>query len=237
MPMLIKSHIIGERKQIKRDMRIIRGLFDSISGSYDRNNLIISLGQTSRWREKSIEMIDCRGRTLDIGCGTGMTTVLLKKRYQNPDITEIDISSKMISAGRRNLMNPLRGNVLCLPFMDESFDTLITFYTLRNYSDLDLALSEMIRILKRGGRFLTLDAWPAKNRFIWLIQRLWLGFLAPFAAEPFGDKSPYRYLYKSIRDHAPQTRLIEAASNNGCRIIRMADYIFGSATAFLFEKL
>jgi demethylmenaquinone methyltransferase/2-methoxy-6-polyprenyl-1,4-benzoquinol methylase len=113
------------------------------------------------------------------------------------------------------------GDMMALPFPDASFDAITTGYGLRNVPDLDGALREMVRVLRPGGRMLSLDfdrpASPAV-RGVYLAYLTVVGSALGWALH--GDPDTYRYIPESIRRYpgaAAVSRLAEEAGFSRCR--------------------
>lgn len=222
----------------KRDA--IEPLFDGIAIKYDRVNLLISLGQTSRWRKKALKLLSLNqdDQILDAGSGTGMVPFLLKQNNPSLNITGIDLSEEMLQIARnRNPGVPLlKGDVTQLPFDDHTFDCVTTFFTLRNFPDLPSSIAEMFRVLRSGGKLLILDTFSIKCTPIQTLHNIWLKGIAPYLAAPFSDKKPYQYMYESIKHHTTQEKLIELIEQRHGTLVKRQDYTFKFATAMLFEK-
>src|SRR3954468_23702003 len=109
-------------------------------------------------------------RILDAGCGTGTLTLALLRALKVPvKLTAIDLSSSVINTARKYVRknNPneqevrfAQGNVLALPFADQSFDLVVTSGVLE-YVPLEEGLTEMARVIPPGGYFMPLPMRPA----------------------------------------------------------------------------
>jgi len=90
-------------------------------------------------------------KVLDIGIGTGIFAVELMK-YKT-DITGIDVSERMLDIARsKGLTNVAVGDAVSLAFPDESFDLVISITALEFIKEYEKAISEMVRVCKKGGR-------------------------------------------------------------------------------------
>jgi len=109
-------------------------------------------------------------RILDAGCGTGLLTLALLRTLRFPvSITSLDLSASSVSAtrkavdqsdGRRRDVSYMQGNVLALPFADDSFDFVVTSGALE-YMPLEDGLSELARVISPRGHLLHLPIRPA----------------------------------------------------------------------------
>ncbi len=104
--------------------------------------------------------LQCR-RVLDLACGTGDLALLASAA--GADVTALDITPRMIALARLKARQRgararfLVGDMTALPLPDACVDVVTTGYGLRNVPDLDAALREIHRVLKPGGRLLSLD--------------------------------------------------------------------------------
>jgi len=117
--------------------------YDAISKGY---NFLYKDEQLIKWN-KAKRLIDIHGLVLDIGCGTGLIT----KRI--PKVIGIDISYKMLKKCSKDL-RLINANAEKLPFLDNVFDTIISFTVLQDVKDIKKAVSEIRRVLKKDGNIL-----------------------------------------------------------------------------------
>src|SRR5688572_29616956 len=196
--------------------RRVAGVFDSVARRYDLMNDLMSMGLHRIWKRVAVEysLVRPGDRVLDVAGGTGDLARLFARRVgTSGSVVLTDINGSMLAIGRDRLIDA--GFVLpaaqCdaehLPFLSESFDCVSVAFGLRNMTRKALALAEMRRVLKPGGRLLVLE-----------FSRVW-GPLAPlYDAYSFGvlprlgklvanDDGAYRYLAESIRMHPDQESL------------------------------
>ena len=109
-------------------------------------------------------------KVLDAGCGTGTLTLALLRNLKVPvKITAVDLSASVISTAKKYVAKTnsneqevrfAQGNVLALPFADETFDLVVTSGVLE-YVPLDEGFTELARVVSRGGYFLNLPIRPS----------------------------------------------------------------------------
>ena len=119
-------------------------LYDNIHDLYDRRHM---LAPSTQWLKKHEDPIirNLKGRTLDIGCGTGHDLRLLD------DAVGIDPSRQMLEIAKKTGKKVVLGRAEKLPFPDEAFDNAICLFGTLNMCDYRKAVSEMARVLKPGG--------------------------------------------------------------------------------------
>lgn len=188
--------------------RLVRRMFDRIVPRYDLMNAIMTAGQHRRWRALAARDVNPRGLVaLDLGAGTGdFTRELLANGARQ--VVAADFSPAMLSTTRQKLgmdgTTPARATVvvadaLRLPFPDATFDRAANGFLLRNVASLPLALAELHRVLRPGGRLVCLELTrpprPLDGPFSLYFERVvpLLGGLIS------GDFAAYRYLPGSLR--------------------------------------
>jgi demethylmenaquinone methyltransferase/2-methoxy-6-polyprenyl-1,4-benzoquinol methylase len=194
----------------------VRGVFDSVAGNYDLMNDVMSMGLHRLWKAYTIAVSGVRPgqQVLDIAAGTGdLTQAFLRRVGPAGCVVHSDINEAMLRAGRDRLIDKgLKAeSLVCdaekLPFASERFDVVSVAFGLRNMTHKDIALAEMCRVLKPGGRLLVLEfskvAAPLRAPYDWYSFKV-LPRLGQWIA---GDAESYRYLAESIRMHPDQAEL------------------------------
>jgi len=213
--------------------RIVVDMFDRIAPTYDTLNLLVSLGHTGLWRRRALATLDLpsAARVLDVGCGTGSVPRFLRTRRPDLLVEGMDPSSVMLQRARE--LDPdttyFLGDAGAIDRADGHYQAVTTFYTTRNFADLEPALGEMLRVLSPGGTLLILDSFPPVNRWVGAAQRAWLGHVVPAAVAPFGDAGAYRYLAQSIDAHVQVTQLREMLRGLGCDEVVLQPFSLGAA--------
>ena len=136
----------------------VRGMFDRIAPVYDAMNRVMTAGLDRSWRRLTVEAVVQPGdRVLDACCGTG--DLALAAERDGGVVTGLDFSPRCSSARAASPApsTGCEGDVLALPFADESFDAATVGFGVRNVADLELGLSELRRVLRPGGRLAILE--------------------------------------------------------------------------------
>ena len=196
--------------------RRVRGVFDSVASRYDVMNDLMSLGLHRVWKAYTLAVSGVREgqRVLDIAGGTGdLALAFARKVGTRGEVVHTDINEAMLRTGRDRLIDAgvVLPTVVCdaekLPFSSDRFDVVSVAFGLRNMTHKDLALREMQRVLKPGGRLLVLEfsrvAAPLRRAYDWYSFQV-LPRLGRWVA---GDEASYRYLAESIRMHPDQAEL------------------------------
>ena len=196
-------------------------VFHSVASKYDLMNDVMSAGMHRGWKKFAVELsgVKLGDKVLDIAGGSGDLSKLFAKKVgvglkdSAGSVVLTDINASMLSVGRdRMLESGLSLPVtLCdaekLPFADHSFDCVIVAFGLRNMTHKDIALKEMQRVLKVGGRLLVLEfskVWaPLEKAYDFYSFKL-----LPIMGKIFAkDADSYQYLAESIRMHPDQETL------------------------------
>jgi demethylmenaquinone methyltransferase/2-methoxy-6-polyprenyl-1,4-benzoquinol methylase len=204
--------------------RHVRGVFDSVAMRYDLMNDLMSLGMHRAWKFYTVMAADLHPghRVLDIAAGTGdLASAWADRVGPSGQVVHTDINESMLRVGRDRLLN--RGQVLptvvcdaeSLPFPDAWFDRVSVAFGLRNMTHQGVALREMARVLRPGGKLLVLEfskvAKPLEKIYDAYSFRV-LPLLGRWVA---GDEDSYRYLAESIRMHPDQQALKALMLDNG----------------------
>lgn len=209
----------------------VRGVFDSVASKYDVMNDLMSMGLHRVWKRYTFMVANAkRGmRVLDIAGGTGDLAIGFAKDVGANDTNEVtrgqvvhtDINEAMLRTGRDRLLNAgvILPTMVCdaekLPFADAYFDIVSVAFGLRNMTHKDVALKEMLRVLKPGGKLLVLEfskvAPPLQKMYDWYSFKV----LPKLGSLVAGDAASYQYLAESIRMHPDQHSLRELMKTAG----------------------
>ena len=201
----------------------VRRLFATIADRYDLITVLLSFGQDQRWKRRLIGLagpLTCL-RVVDLACGTGDIARLASAA--GADVTGIDITPRMIELARERSRRAgvrrtrfLVGDMTALPLPDACADVVTTGYGLRNVPDLDRAVAEIHRVLKPGGRLLSLDF----NRpAVGPVRAAYHGYLT-VVGSMLGwilhrDPDTYRYIPESIRAYPGAPAVVERLRRAG----------------------
>jgi demethylmenaquinone methyltransferase/2-methoxy-6-polyprenyl-1,4-benzoquinol methylase len=194
----------------------VGAVFESVAPRYDLMNDLMSLGLHRVWKRFALEMSGVRvgSRVLDVASGSGDLALAFAKRAgPSGQVWMTDINAAMLAVGRDKLIDagifaPL---ALCdaekLPFPPDTFDCVSVAFGLRNMTHKDVALAEMARVTRPGGRVIVLEfskPWKPLTRAYDAYSFSILPRLGKYVAR---DEAAYRYLAESIRMHPDQETL------------------------------
>jgi demethylmenaquinone methyltransferase / 2-methoxy-6-polyprenyl-1,4-benzoquinol methylase len=182
----------------------VQDMFGRIARRYDLMNRLMTFGQDRRWRRFVVRQADLPrgGRLLDIATGTG--DIAFEARRQVPDLHVVaaDFALPMMRVGqRRNGAQAIAwhaADTLRLPYTGAAFDAVTSGYLFRNVTDIPGALAEQIRVLRPGGRLVTLDTTPPPRGPLRPFIQFHLEFVIPALGRIIsGQADAYRYLPES----------------------------------------
>jgi demethylmenaquinone methyltransferase / 2-methoxy-6-polyprenyl-1,4-benzoquinol methylase len=179
--------------------RDVETMFDRIAPVYDLMNRVMTAGLDRRWRRLTAEAVVRPGdRVLDACCGTG--DLALAALHAGGTVTGLDFSERMLDRARSksSAIGWVRGDLLNLPFADESFDAATVGFGVRNVEDLPGALRELARVLRPGGRLAILEITTPRGP-LRPFYALWFDRVVPLLGKLFRGGAAYAYLPASVR--------------------------------------
>ncbi len=177
----------------------IRTMFDRIAPVYDVMNRVMTAGLDVRWRRLAAESVVREGdRVLDAACGTG-DLAIADVNAGAGKVTGLDFSEAMLARARRKApLEWVQGDMLALPFADDTFDAATVGFGVRNVADLELALTELHRVLRPNGRLAILEITQPRG-LLRPFFRLWFDRIVPLVGKVLPGGSAYAYLPASVR--------------------------------------
>jgi len=184
--------------------RYVQQMFGRIAGRYDLMNRLMNFGQDQRWRRFVVQQarLPRGGWLLDIATGTG--DIALEARRQVPDLRVVaaDFALPMMRVGQRregaSAIAWQAADTLHLPYASAGFDAVTSGYLFRNVTDIPGALREQIRVLKPGGRLVTLDTTPPPRNLLRPFIQAHLKYIIPTLGRIItGQADAYSYLPES----------------------------------------
>ena len=198
----------------------VRRLFATIADRYDLITQLLSFGQDRRWKRTLVALADVRAgaRVLDLACGTGDITYEIAT--SGADATGLDVTIRMLElANAKRSGTPvhfLAGDMMALPFAAAQFDVVTSGYGIRNVPTIQPALSEIHRVLRPGGLFLSLDFNRPQNA---VVRGVYLGYLtvvgSALGLALHSDPDTYRYIPESIRRYPGASAVCDLARTSG----------------------
>jgi demethylmenaquinone methyltransferase / 2-methoxy-6-polyprenyl-1,4-benzoquinol methylase len=211
------------RASLDKQPRDVAAMFDDVAQRYDLTNDVLSLGQDRRWRRAVVSAAAPRAgeRVLDVAAGTGTSSLpfVLRGAVTVP----CDFSVGMLTVGKRERprLPFVAGDATSLPFADETFDVVTTSFGLRNVAEYRVALAEMRRVTRTGGRLVVCEfSHPSFPPFRRVYGEYLMKALPAVARRVSSNPESYVYLAESIQDWPDQQELAAAIGAAGWRRVQ-----------------
>lgn len=242
-----------------RKARYVARLFDTIADRYDLITRLLSYGRDQHWKRRLIATaaIGPGERVLDLACGTGdlafaaaahggrvigldLTPRMLhlaQDRARQAPMTASGTATPTASTARGGIATFTVGDMMSLPIADGSIDVITTGYGLRNVPVLDDAIRELHRVLKPGGRLLSLDFNRpafAPLRAAYLAYLTVVGSTVGWALH--GDPDTYRYIPESIKRYPGAEAVVHRLRGAGFREARWEAVLGGLMAIHVAKK-
>lgn len=201
-------------------------MFDRIAPVYDAMNTVMTAGLDVRWRRAAAAAtrLGPAMSAIDVACGTGALTRELARRVgPTGRVVGVDVSSAMLERARRaggESIEYVLADALALPGADDFFDAATIAFGLRNVSDYERCLREMVRATRPGGRVVVLELATPTGRLGRALAATWFERLVPALGRAAGRADAYRYLPHSVRSYPPPDAVADLMRAAGLREVR-----------------
>jgi len=232
----------------KREARI-RGMFGAIAPTYDLLNHLLSLNIDKYWRWRTTRLVPPDGDApiLDLCTGTGDLALAYDRASgRRVPIVGADFCHEMLLPARQKTHRQraaerirfVEADAQRLPFPDNHFQITTVAFGLRNVTDTDRGLAEMVRVTRPGGRVAILEFSQPRH---WLFGRLYhwyFRYVLPFVGQLISRSkdNAYRYLPASVMEFPDGEALAERLRGHGLAEVRWYPFTFGIATLYVGRK-
>jgi ubiquinone/menaquinone biosynthesis methyltransferase len=213
----------------------VREMFDRIAPTYDLLNRVMSAGVDVAWRKRAVRELDGApaGAVLDLCAGTMDLTVLLAEARPADRIVASDFAAQMLEAGRSKVARAetVVADAQALPFANGEFAAAVCGFGVRNLADPMRGAREVLRVLKPGGVFVTLEFFRPARRASRVFHAAYANYVLPAVGGLIsGDRAAYAYLARSMRGFFARTEYEEALAREGFTNVRGFDLTLGVAS-------
>jgi len=225
----------------------VEAMFDNIAPTYDTLNHRLSWDIDRGWRKKAIRQLEpFKPQTvLDIATGTGDFAILAAQMLRPKKLIGADISEGMMAVGAQkvaklglqDVISFAKEDCLDLSYPDESFDAVTAAFGIRNFADLDKGLTEMFRVLRKGGHLSIVElttpvSFPMKQLFHIYSHTV----LPAYGRIISHDQSAYSYLTKTIEAFPQGERMVDILGQAGFQEATFRRLTFGICTMYFATK-
>ena len=235
---------------VDKSEKRIQEMFGEISPRYDFLNHFLSGGTDYYWRWRAVRAVPPgEGPVLDVCTGTGdLAIAYWKKARGRVKVVGSDFTHSMLERARAKFHNagetgsaPLmfvEADTQKLPFADDEFEIVSVAFGLRNVTDTEQGLAEMVRVLKPGGRVLVLEFSMPRNRVIGGLYRWYFKNILPRIGQLLARnrQSAYNYLPQSVSEFPHGQALADLMQAAGLEHITWKPLTFGIATLYWGRK-
>jgi len=216
----MEGWVAVSRANLDKQPHEVAAMFDGVAERYDLTNDLLSLGQDRRWRRAVVSAVDPQpGQiVLDLAAGTGTSSVPFVLRGALTVACDFSIGMLRVGKRERPRLPFVAGDATRLPFADAVFDAVTISFGLRNVTDHRLALAEMRRVTRPGGRLLVCEfSHPALRPLRKVYGEYLIKALPAIARAVSSSPDPYVYLAESIRAWPDQHGLAAIIAGSGWR--------------------
>lgn len=218
--------VVPDKNSNSSKKQQVAAMFDDIAFKYDFLNRFLSAGIDIRWRKKAIKQIAGLQPKLilDVATGTADVAIMASAILKPEKIIGIDISDGMLEVGRqkvekaglKHIIELLNGDSETINFKDESFDAVTVAFGVRNFQHLEKGLSEILRVLKPGGKLVVLEFSKPKMPGVKTFYDLYMKVITPNVGKLFSkNRNAYKYLDASIQKFPEGKNFTQILDNLG----------------------
>jgi demethylmenaquinone methyltransferase / 2-methoxy-6-polyprenyl-1,4-benzoquinol methylase len=215
-------------------------MFADIAPTYDRLNALLSLSLHHRWRRFAVSTLQLSQGdvALDVCCGTGDFMKPLREAVgKGGTVVGLDFCLPMIQIAQAKVKEPLSlGDACSLPVASASVDAVSVGWGIRNVPDIDGAHREAARVLRPGGRFVSLDMARPTNPIVRWISEFVGSQVVPRLGALFGKTQAYTYLPKSTQRFLSREQLSASMERAGFINIRYKSLLLGNICVHYAQK-
>jgi len=221
-------------------------MFNGIAEKYDFLNHFLSLGIDKGWRKKAIkEVAEIRPKQiLDVATGTGDLAIAASKLLPQK-IIGVDIAEQMLEIGRnkinsQNLSDTISlqyGDSEALPFSSDTFDVVMCAYGVRNFENLEIGLTDMYRVARKGGKVVILEFSQPVNFPIKQLYKFYFRHILPSLGKLVSKHSrAYTYLPESVMAFPQGSAFCSLLEKCGFKDAKAQPLTFGITTLYTAIK-
>ncbi|HZG14936.1 MAG TPA: demethylmenaquinone methyltransferase [Candidatus Bathyarchaeia archaeon] len=237
-----------DQQQMREKARYVHNVFENIADEYDRMNNVISFGSHVAWRDYTMKQMNILPgqAAIDVACGTCDWTISLARAVgENGRVVGLDFSQNMLNVGAYKVeqsgigerVELVNGDAMKLPFADNTFDHATIGFALRNVPDVQTVLNEMTRVVKPGGKVVSLEVSKPPFKPYRRLFYLYFYHVLPWIAKMFVNKyEEYAWLPKSLTNFPDSKELAKMFHAAGLEPVQVKLFMGGVAALHIGIK-
>lgn len=224
-------------------------MFGEIAERYDLLNRLLSAGVDQYWRRRTVRLVPPSGDgpILDVCTGTGdLALAYWRAGRKRIAVVGVDFTRPMLTVGQQKLhqagasklVRLVEGDAQQTPFADDTFEIVCAAFGLRNVSDTDQGLREMVRVCRPGGRVAVLEfamprMWPLRSLYAWYFRHV-----LPRIGQTLtrNRQAAYDYLPTSVGEFPQNEALVERMQSAGLDQVCYYRFTLGIAVLYVGVK-
>lgn len=225
----------------------VKTMFDKIAFRYDFLNRFLSFGIDKSWRKKALKMLASQRpkQILDVATGTGDFAIMANQMLAPDQVMGIDISTGMLDIGRKKVAKAglehkielIEGDSEAISLPSESFDAVTVAFGVRNFENLEQGLSEIMRVLKPGGRLIILEATNPSAPLVKQLFHFYMNYITPAIGKIFSrSRQAYQYLNQSVQSFPEKKEFVTVLNKLGYRNALYKTLTLGTCTIYCADK-
>ncbi len=247
MPKFAHDTIVPFKDSELTKKQQVAAMFNKIAYRYDFLNRFLSAGIDVSWRKKAVIQLKALQPKfiLDVATGTGDVAILAERMLHPVKVTGIDISEGMLDIGRKKLeklgvqnkVELLAGDSETISFDDNTFDAITVAFGVRNFQNLEKGLTEMLRVLRPGGKLVVLEFSRPKQPVFKTVYNMYMKTIAPgFGKLIAKNKDAYEYLNESVQKFPEGADFIEILNKAGYKSTYCKTLTLGICSIYCASK-
>ena len=213
----------------------ISKMFNKTAKQYDVFNNVISCFTHKNVKQNAIRCLKIQkgAKILDLCCGSGDLSCIIKQLQPDSEVIGVDFSEKMLDIAKQknpNVTYYLR-NAENLNFENDIFDFVVMGFGLRNIETPQNALNEIYRVLKQGGKFLQLDFGETT-----ILSKIYDKFVLLLMKILSKNPEAYQYLIQSKNEFPPPPQLIKNFEAAGFKYVTHKYMLFKIISFQIMQK-
>jgi demethylmenaquinone methyltransferase/2-methoxy-6-polyprenyl-1,4-benzoquinol methylase len=226
----------------------IAGMFDSIAPRYDLLNHLLSAGLDRRWRARAVAELQLApgSRVLDLCAGTGDLAVAVVRGAPGASVVGVDFAGQMLRRAAEKVhalqlaraIRLVRGDGEQIPLGDGTCDGVTIGFGIRNVADHRVALREIARVLRPGGRLAILEFGEPRLPGIRTLYSWYFRYLLPLIGRAVSKhRSAYSYLPASVGAFPPAQAFARTIADAGFSDVRAVPLTFGIVYLYVARRV